>query len=252
MLANTSDFDPKNALPFNELASVDKYMYIKLQKFIKDVKDAYDTFRFGDVYRLVNAYINNTLSSFYLDFTKDILYIMLPSSHERLSCQTVFYEILTSLIKLLSPIIPHTMSEAYQYLSGDKLEDVYLEDMPEAKLGLDDDLEARFDKFMVFRQDVLKALEEARNQKVIGKSFNARLTLTLTPEYISLFKSLNADIAQILIVSQLVVNEGTENKILVTEAEGHVCSRCWMVVDHVDDDELCDRCRDIVKELRHE
>ena len=71
LLSNTSDFNPKDKLSYNELLDVDKYMYIKLQKFIKDIKNHYDNFDFGEVYRLVNAYITNTLSQFYLDYTKD-------------------------------------------------------------------------------------------------------------------------------------------------------------------------------------
>ena len=248
MLANTSDFNPKNALAFEKLENVDKYMYIKLQKFIKDVKDAYDTFRFGDVYRLFNTYINTTLSSFYLDFTKDILYILNPNDKKRLSCQTVYFEILTSLIKLLSPIIPHTASEAYNALPGDKEEDVYLTDMPEPKLNLDDELEENFDKFMDLRLQVLKSLEEARANKVIGKSFNAKLTITVDEETEKLFNSLNSDLAQILIVSKLEVVKGDKFNVEVSEAKGHVCARCWMVVDHVDEDGLCDRCREIVSQ----
>ncbi len=252
MLANTSDFDPKKSLSFEELENVDKYMLIKLNSFIKDVKDAYDTFRFGDVYRLVNSYINNTLSSFYLDFTKDVLYILDPNSKRRLSCQTVFYQIESSLIKLLSPIIPHTATEAYKNLPGEKLEDVYLEDMPEANLVYNAELEADFDNFMLLRQDVLKALEEARANKVIGKSFSAKLTIMAPQKYLDLFKRLDSDLAQILIVSKLEIVPSEKLEFKVEEAKGHICSRCWMVVDEIDEDELCPRCREIVKKLGNE
>ena len=179
LLSNTSDFDPKDSLPYEKLEAVDKYMMIKLNKFIKEIKDNYDNFDFGEVYRNVNSYIANTLSAFYLDFTKDILYIEDPKSNKRLSVQTVFYQILEALIKLLTPILPHTMSEAYDALPYKEAEDVYLTDMPTVKDILDNELEANLDEFMKYRDIVLKALEEARSQKVIGKSFNAKLTITL-------------------------------------------------------------------------
>lgn len=80
LMANTADFDLKNALSYDELLPVDRYMYIKLKRFVRQIKNNYDHFDFGEVYRNVNSYLTNTLSSFYLDFTKDILYIEHPSS----------------------------------------------------------------------------------------------------------------------------------------------------------------------------
>lgn len=245
LMSNTSDFTPDKALKYEDLLPVDKYMYIKLQKFIKDIKNHYDNFDFGEVYRTTNAYIANTLSAFYLDFTKDILYIEHPTSQKRLSCQTVFYEILVALLKLLSPIIPHTCSEAYNLLSSKEAEDIYLTDMPNA-LELNDELEASFDKFMKYRDEILKALEIARSEKVIGKSFNAKLTITLDSEAKEVFESLNSNIAQILIVSQLELVDGNEFNVKVEKAEGSTCERCWIITKSVNENGLCDKCQGIV------
>lgn len=249
LLSNTSDFNPENSLPYEKLELVDKYMYIKLQRFIKQLKMNYDNFDFGEVYRNVNAYITNTLSSFYLDFTKDILYIESPKSNKRLSTQTVFYMILTSLIKLLTPILPHTMSEAYDSLQYKSQEDVYLEDMPTEDLNLDTKLEEKLDKFMNYRDLILKSLEEARSQKIIGKSFNAKLTITLDKKASEVFEGLKADAKQLLIVSQLEFKEGDEFNCEVEHASGHTCARCWMIVDKVNENELCERCQAIVNTL---
>ena len=246
LLSNTSDFNPSDALPYEKLENVDKYMHIKLQRFIKTVKDNYDIFEFGEVYRAVNSYITNTLSAFYLDFTKDILYIEDPKSNKRLSTQTVFYEILTALIKLLSPILPHTMSEAYDNLLYKEAEDVYLTDMPQSSEDLDTKLESTFDEFMKYRDVVLKALEEARSNKVIGKSFNAKLTITLDKKAHDVFDIVKDNAAQLLIVSQLEFVDGDEFKVEVKQAEGPTCARCWMIVPSVGEDELCPRCHAIV------
>ncbi|MBQ3252966.1 MAG: class I tRNA ligase family protein, partial [Acholeplasmatales bacterium] len=247
LLSNTSDFDPKDSLPYEKLEAVDKYMMIKLNKFIKEIKDNYDNFDFGEVYRNVNSYIANTLSAFYLDFTKDILYIEDPKSNKRLSVQTVFYQILEALIKLLTPILPHTMSEAYDALPYKEAEDVYLTDMPTVKDILDNELEANLDEFMKYRDIVLKALEEARSQKVIGKSFNAKLTITLDAISKKVFSPIMAEASQLLIVSQLEFVDGDEFKVEVSAAQGDVCARCWMIVPAINEDELCPRCNSIVK-----
>lgn len=247
LLSNTSDFDPKDSLPYEKLEAVDKYMWIKLQRFINDIKNDYDNFDFGEVYRRVNSYITNTLSSFYLDFTKDILYIEDPKSNVRLSTQTVFYQILDALLKLLSPILPHTTSEAYDTLPYKEVEDIYLTDMPEAVLELDESLEEQFDKFMKYRDIVLKALEDARSNKVIGKSFNAKLTITLDEEAKKVFEPIKDSAKQLLIVSQLEFEDGNEFGVDVRPAVGVTCARCWMIVPFVDEDELCPRCKAILK-----
>ena len=213
-------------------------MYIKLQRFIAEIKSNYDSFDFGEVYRNVNAYITNTLSAFYLDFTKDILYIEDPKSNKRLSVQTVFYMIANALMKLLTPILPHTMSEAYDALAYKEKEDVYLTDMPEASINLDEALESQMDEFMKYRDIVLKELEEARSQKVIGKSFNAKLTITLDSEADKVFGPIKDVAAQLLIVSQLEFKSGEEFKVEVAPAIGKVCARCWMIVPEIDENEL--------------
>ncbi len=245
LMANTSDFNPKDALSYEELTNVDKYMHIKLQRFIKEIKNHYDNFDFGEVYRATNTYIANTLSAFYLDFTKDILYIESPLSKKRLSCQTVFYEILEALLKLLSPIIPHTMSEAYDLLPYKAEEDIYLTDMP-MEVEVDEQLEADFDSFMKYRDEILKALEEARTSKVIGKSFNAKLTITLDSKAKKLFTDLNSDLAQLLIVSQLELKDGDAFNVLVEKALGETCERCWMIVPSINSNGLCPRCQRII------
>ena len=246
LLANTSDFKLANKVPYEKLGLTDKYMHIKLQRFIKSVKDNYEGFNFGEVYREVNSFITN-LSSFYLDYTKDILYIESPDSLKRLSVQTVFYEILESLILLLSPILPFTMSEAYLALGEHKHEDVYLDELPNADEKLDLELEVKLDRFMKYRDIVLKKLEEARASGVIGKSFNAKLVITLDTDADLVFEGLKEDAAQLLIVSMLEFKKGDSFDVEVLKAEGEVCSRCWMIVDKINEDELCPRCSKIVK-----
>lgn len=250
LLANISDLD--KLTPFEELNNVDKYMMIKLNDLVKDVITAYENYEFNEVYRLVNAYIATLLSPFYLDFTKDILYIEKVDSKARRGVQTVLYNTAKTLILLLTPIIPHTATEAYDCLPFGKEKDAYLDNMPKSvDYSAYDELKNNFDKFMDFRNDILKALEDARNNKVIGKSFNAKLTITPNKEIKELLDKLDSNIGQMCIVSQFELKDvANEVKIEVAPAEGFTCSRCWQIVPSIDDGELCPRCRKIVDLIR--
>ena len=119
-------------------------------------------------------------------------------------------------------------------------------DMPQEDMNLDTALEAKLDEFMKYQDMVLKALEEARSQKIIGKSFAAKLTITLDKKAEEVFADIRDTAAQLLIVSQLEYRTGDTFKVEVSPAEGATCARCWMIVPQVDEDELCPRCKAIV------
>ncbi len=255
LLGNLFDFQEKDAIPYEKLNEIDRFVLVKLDDLTKEVKNAYDTFAFDDVYRLVNNYITQFLSSFYLDFTKDILYIENANSTSRRAIQTVLYENCSRLARLLAPIIPHTTDEVYEHL--DKEASVHLADMPSVLNYKDSQsLKDKYERFLDLRDDVLKALEEARNQKIIGKSFNAKLTIYPNEETKAFLSSLDANLQQIFIVSQFDMNEinnAPENAlefehmaVLVENAQGHTCSRCWQIVKKVNDNELCERCQAII------
>ncbi len=249
MLGNLFDFDPaKDYVKMEDLCNVDKYMMLKLNEFVGNCRKAYDSYQFNEVYRQVNNFIASLLSPFYLDFTKDILYIEKPDNKNRRSVQTVYYEIMLALLKVLTPIIPHTTSEAYQEMPGEKAKDVYLLDMACVQdYSQYDSLKKDFDDFVEFRNLVLKALEDARNEKIIGKSFNAHLHIYPDQKTNDLLERLNINTAQVLIVSKLTVHEVQDKlDVKVLAAEGHVCSRCWAVVDTVLEDGLCPRCHEVV------
>jgi len=254
MLANIDGFNPNtDSVNYDDLSNVDKYMVLKLNEFVSNVKKSYDNFLFNDVCKVINSFVVNELSSFYLDFTKDILYIEEEDSHSRRSVQTVFYKIVSSLISILTPLIPHTASEAYSYLPYKTESDAYLTNFPEEEIhNGSDEIKTNFDKFMnVYRPQILKALEEARANKVIGKSFAAKLTITLDSQAKNLFDSLESNLAQILIVSEIEFKSGDEFSVEVSEAEGEVCERCRATVKFLTLDKLCARCQRIV-DLKYE
>ncbi len=255
LLANVFDFNPQeNSIPYQNLNEVDKYIMCRLNEVIKDVHNAYNTYQFDVVYRSILNFLTNDLSSFYLDFTKDILYIHDANSQERRSIQTVFYQCLSAITTLLTPILPHTMDEVYNYMPGEKLESIYLCDMvrPVYYDG-SDALINKYTRFMKLRDDVLKALEQARNEKIIGKSLNAHVMIWPTDDVVKDLADLHANLAQLFIVSKCEIVNNLEDgfeyesgKILVKACVGHTCARCWQIVDHVDEDGLCERCVEVV------
>ena len=262
MLANTSDFDPKeNGVAYDDLRSVDQYMEIKLNDLVAECLAAYDKFDFTTVFKKIFNFISNDLSAFYLDFAKDVLYIEGKNSLERRSMQTVIYDAAVKLTKILTPILPHTMEEIWGFLKEPE-DYVQLANMPKVENYTNhDELLENWGKFMNLRDDVLKALEDARNKKLIGKSFEAAITIYPDKETKAMLDDLDADFRQILIVSKLTIVDGEapENaeklnnaSIVVEHAEGEVCPRCRMIRTDIGEDpklpELCERCAKIVEE----
>ena len=253
LLGNLFDFDfHKDLVAYDKMGDIDRYILRKLDHLIEEVTNAYDDFRFDDVYRKTANFVTFT-SAFYLDFTKDILYIEKFDALNRRSIQTVFYMITDALLRLLTPLIPHTTSEAYSYLPYKDKADVYLLTMP-SRINDSWDKEAIYDDFMSLREDVLKALEEARNEKIIGKSLNAHLILYPRGKVSELLEKIDINLAQVFIVSKLEIKndsfgqyKGTDVSIDVLACEGITCQRCWQVVPHVHDNGLCDRCESIVE-----
>ncbi|HEO3743999.1 TPA: isoleucine--tRNA ligase [Streptococcus agalactiae] len=237
LIANTSDFNPKqDAVAYENLGAVDRYMTIKFNQIVDTINKAYAAYDFMAIYKAVVNFVTVDLSAFYLDFAKDVVYIEAANSPERRRMQTVFYDILVKLTKLLTPILPHTAEEIWSYLEHEEEEFVQLAEMPVAQTfsGQEEILE-EWSAFMTLRTQAQKALEEARNAKVIGKSLEAHLTIYASQEVKTLLTALNSDIALLMIVSQLTIADEADKPadsvsfegvaFTVEHAEGEVCER---------------------------
>ena len=184
LIANTSDFNPnEDTVAYEELRSVDKYMTVKFNQLVATIRKAYEAYGFMAIYKAVVNFITVDLSAFYLDFAKDVVYIEAADNLARRQMQTVFYDILVKITKLLTPILPHTAEEIWSYLEFEPEDYVQLSELPEAEVfeGQDNILE-EWDAFMTLRNQAQKALEEARNTKVIGKSLDDHLTIYASEE----------------------------------------------------------------------
>lgn len=247
VLGNLGDFDPKkDYINYEVRGQLNKVMTLKYQQLVNQVIEAYDNYQFDKVYRSIVSFMTNELSAFYLDYTKDILYIEKADGLIRRSVQSTLYDILLGMLKLLTPIMPHTTYEAYQFLPGEHLENIYLEEMPEVKELKDQNLLVAFDLLEQVRNLALKRLEEAREKKIIGKSLQATLDLTVTKDQKAAIDLLDFKTHQVFIVSKVNLKVGEKLEIDVSLANGHTCDRCWNVVDHVHENGLCDRCDEIV------
>ncbi|GAA0330368.1 isoleucine--tRNA ligase [Oceanobacillus oncorhynchi subsp. oncorhynchi] len=261
LLANLADFDPsKDRVNDEELQEVDRYMLYRLQQILNNARDNYEHFEFAPVISQVHNFCAVDLSSFYLDFAKDILYIEAADHPRRRSLQTGYYEILTTLVKLLAPIIPHTTEEVWEYIPGVEEETVHLTDIPEPReVAGAKDIVGKWDHFMEVRDDVLKALEEARSEKVIGKSLEAKITIVPLDEETKQVLENITHLHQYFIVSETVIadEKGTGKaydyvEVTVEKHPGETCERCWVVSETVGEDKnhptLCARCASVVKE----
>ena len=245
MLGNLKDFDyTKDSVKYEDMPYYDKYMMNELNKFTKNVLEEYNNYNFQNVYKLVNNFVSFTLSNFYLDFTKDILYIEKADSLVRRSVQTVLYNILNNEVKLLAPILPYTSEEVYSLLPHTE-ESVHLTDMPEVVTYSDStEVEDLFNLFFELKDKVNKKLEEARNEKLIGSALEAVVKINLDPKYNEVKEKLGSYLHQLFIVSKVEYTTDGE-EVVVEKSTGEKCNRCWNYVDHLNGD-ICDRCHNII------
>ena len=255
MLGNISDFREANIVPVEQLNDVDRYMLGKLNVVVEACKKAYDTFDFAEGQQCILHYFSNVLSAFYMDFTKDILYIQSVDAIRRRQVQTVLYHHVKAFMRLLSPVLVFTCEEMYDHFTCDskKEESIFLTDMPEMiQIDNNDEIQAYYDRFLELRKDVLKAIENKRNEKVIGSSLEAEVLLCLKEPYKDMSKLVN-DLKQYFIVSHVaLVNDTTMEEfdsayIEIKVFDGHKCPRCWnYFTDTEMENGICYRCNEAV------
>ncbi len=271
LLANLGDFDPNtDRVPVEELHEIDKWIIARANDLAATCRRAYDDYEFHFVYHAVNNFCTNDLSKLYVDITKDRLYTDGKASASRRAGQTAMYTVVSMLTRILAPILSFTAEEIWQtmpHLAGEKTESVFLNEMPayDEKLAFPE-VVAHWSGLFDLRDDVMKALEIARADKMIGKSLDAKVTVyTASEEQYDVLASFADKLATVFITSQAAVEKGaapagafaeTESGIavLVEPADGEKCDRCWMyVTDAISDVDaegntgcLCPRCHKVV------
>ncbi len=251
MLGNLFDFDPeKDRIPLEEMFEIDRWILARTEKLKRRIKKAYREYRFHIVYHEIHNFCTVDLSSIYLDILKDRLYIYPAGSVERRSAQTAIYEILKTLLLLMSPILSFTSEEAWEHLPGKRTESIFLETFPkDTDEFLDEKLLEKWERFLELRRAVTKSLEEARRSGTIGHSLDAKVKLTVPEDMFGIFSPWGEEtLSHYLIVSQVEMKKGDTLTVSVEKADGKKCERCWRYGE-VDERGLCRRCRKIVENL---
>ena len=264
ILGNLYDFNPDtDSVADDQLHELDRWALARMDEVAKECNEGYEEFDFHQVYHAIHNFCTIDLSNFYLDIIKDRLYVEKPDSVSRRAAQTVIYRILRDMTLVFAPILAFTCEEIWANLpksSDHNPEACVFNEMPKGKAG-DETAEfmAKWERIRKIRDEVNKALENARNQKTIGKSLEAQVTLKADGELYAFLKENEAVLEPVFIVSKVVLEQGavaqttaeTEGlEVTVSKAHGEKCERCWAYSDTVGKDEkhptLCARCAAII------
>jgi isoleucyl-tRNA synthetase len=258
LLGNLSDFDPeKDRVPREKLGDLDRWAMSRAAEVIGKIHLAYETYEYHSVYHAIVNFCAVDLSALYFDILKDRLYTAGKTSQERRSSQTAMWIIASSLLRALAPILSFTAEEAWGFLNhgGQKRDSIFLSSFPAGKEGLDSwrdlALEERFQPVWAVREQVLKALEEARQAKTIGHPREARVVLTVDPAAKTALSATREDPARLFLVSELEIKPGLKVEALISRATGAKCARCWQYKQEVGKNsahpDLCERCIEAIQ-----
>ena len=269
ILGNLSGFDPlKNAVPFAKMAELDQYILRQTAAMISDVLRWHEEFAFHKIYQRVNHFCVVELSAFYFDVLKDRLYTYAPHSAGRRSAQTAIWRIGEALVRLLAPVMSFTCDEVWQHLpplSG-RPASVHVAKFPAVQEVLGENVTPDDPKqheewaiLRAVREEVLKALEDARNKKEIGGSLEAQVAVTAGAPAYSVLSKHKDQLRYLFIVSAVSLEESAKGNgsgavgVRVSKADGQKCERCWNYSTHVGEDKtyptVCERCSAVLKEL---
>lgn len=270
LLGNLSDFDPKtDSVAYADMEELDRWALLRMEQVKETVLKAYDDYEFHVMYHAVHNFCTVDLSAIYLDILKDRLYTEKADSKLRRSAQTAMHEILTTLVRLVAPVLCFTSEEVWQALPNKEEREwsVHMSDMPKVNEAyLDKALDEKWKKRLAVRSVAMKALEEARQAKVIGHPLDAEVTVYADGEAYDIVKAMEKELADFLLVSQTHIVSGTatapENA--ASNEEGTVkasvavctlakCERCWKRSADVDADPkhpgVCARCAHVLTEM---
>ena len=258
LLGNLYDFDPaKDRVAYERIYEIDRWALHQLQRLIARVREAYERFEFHVVYHSVQNFCAVDLSSLYLDILKDRLYTFPPDSLGRRSAQTALHEIVSTLVRLMAPILSFTAEEVWQHLprGAAKAESVHHTLFPEVNGEyLNEALNEKWERIWEVRSAVTKALEDARRDKTIGLSLDAQVHLHLPEKLHEFLQPYQDELRFIFIVSSVTLHraaDGKEIRVEVSRAEGKKCERCWnyevSVGQEREHEHLCQRCVEAVR-----
>lgn len=265
LLANLYDFDPKkDSVELGELHHFDRWVLMRFQDLLQEVHRHYQSYTFHRVYQAVRNFCVSTLSALYLEVVKDRLYVYAPKSWERRSCQTALYKMLIGLTAVIAPFLSFTAEEVWDHIrkiDPELPESVFLYEIPKPDPEVyDENLDRDYKTLISLRDEVLKVLEMARKEGMIGHPYEAKVFLKLKDSMKRTVNRYRDYLTYFLTVSQVEFSEGgdiisegeelKEVKIGVSRAEGKKCPRCWIYYPEEEfRGDVCGRCADVLKTM---
>lgn len=247
---NPADFDPaRDMVAYADLETVDQYILVALNDVVREVRECVMKYDYVAANKVLMNFMVNELSSYYCDFTKDILYCEKKDDRRRRQVQSVYWTAVDKLVRLWAPFLVYTMEEVWQHFNDSSERSVHNTEFPAVETYENEDaVREEGEKMLAVRSAVLKALEEARNEKMIKSSQEASVSLAAPEDVTALLSSkLGSAVSQWLIVSHTEMKEGGEVSVKVSRAEGIKCPRCWNYSTEADADGLCPRCRKVME-----
>ncbi|MDF7679891.1 isoleucine--tRNA ligase [Enterobacteriaceae bacterium ESL0689] len=263
LLANLNGFDPaKDQVSPEEMVVLDRWAVGCAQAAQQDILRAYQAYDFHEVVQRLMRFCSVEMGSFYLDIIKDRQYTAKADSVARRSCQTALFHIVEALVRWIAPILSFTADEIWHYLPGAREKYVFTGEWYDGLFGLATDEkmnDAFWDVLLQVRGEVNKVIEQARNDKQIGSSLAASVTLYADSDLAAKLNALGDELRFVLLTSEVSVadlasapDDARQSELLkglrivLTQAEGEKCPRCWhyardigKVAEHA---EICGRC----------
>ena len=259
LLGNLNGFVPaRDRVAEADLLPLDRYMLARTRELTEKIRGWYAAFEFHRVYHAVNEFCIVDLSNFYLDVLKDRMYTFAPTSHARRSAQTVLWQITEALVRLVAPILSFTADEVWEYLPAveDREASVHLAQFPRPEEVFSEDpakLLEEWKQIFGLRDAAMIKLEEARQEKRIGKGLEAEIEVRVSGDLLTLLRGYAPSLKEILNVSKVTVIEDLSNSVIALPATGHKCARCWNFMPEVSSygiwDNVCTRCQGALKEM---
>jgi len=279
IVGNLYDFDPeKDAVPLEQIEELDHYVLLQTSEVVENARKWYDSFEFHKIYQLLTNFCVVTLSAFYFDVLKDRLYISAPHSRPRRAAQTALWHVGGALVRMVAPIMSFTAEEIWNYLprTAQQPESVHLAlfagdderlgSSGAVRKGSHDhvfgdslEFETRWETLLRVREEVMKKLEEARNNRLIGGGLEAQVSVTAAEPVYSVLTRYRDQLRYLFIVSAVNLELGVSTNgtggvtVQISKAAGKKCERCWNYSIHVGEDAkyptVCERCSAVLKEI---
>ena len=262
MLGALDDFDyAKNKV--DTFSFADLCILNELNNIENKFHEYFNDYQFASGLSLIVNFLQVDMSSFYIDMAKDVLYCDGLNSLRRRQLQTVLYKVSTTLTKLLAPIIPHTAEEIFKNYKFEDKESIFLTKYDYTYKDYDEALHEKYLHFVTLRNAILKALEEKRSEKLIGKSIDATIYLHVKDSLIKdIIEQMDEDtLNHIFIVSKVVLQDNDDDlsdyqvaAVKVVKNDGIICERCWNIIDAncICKGNVCQRCFDVLKDLNND